>query len=131
MTHLVKITDQKHPFFGQILPGGLIYHDINHTGDGPDLFRITSNEGSIRLLSTQIDENHYWAQLRAERIVELGADVGDVVMIVKSGSGSYCAKFDIKEPHKITKIGNCGHVEFDGGTKTGASIFRPKVKIIK
>lgn len=127
MAKLIKITDEKHSLFGRILPGGCIYYDVHHTGDSPDLFRVTDGDKSYRLLSTQIDVDHYTAQEMAEVVAALGANVGDTVMIQQVGSGSYCAGWDSAKPHKITKIDHTGHVEFDGGCKTGASIFKPKV----
>jgi hypothetical protein len=131
MDTLVKITDKNHALYGKTLPGSLIYHDIHHTGNGPDLYVVLSNEKSHRLLSTQIDEDHYRAQLMAEQVARLGAKEGDTVLITRGGSGSYCHGWDSDKPHKITVIDFTGHVQFDGGiVKNGASIFRPEVKLV-
>lgn len=131
MARLVKITDEKHSLFGRILPGGCIYYDVNHTGDSPDLFRVTDGDKSYRLLSTQIDVDHYTAQEVAEVVAFLGANVGDTVTVLCGGSGSYCAGWDSAATHVITKIDHTGHVEFDGGCRTGASLFKPQVKLTR
>ena len=127
MQKLVKITDTKHALSGRILPGGCIYYDIHHTGDGPDLFRVIDGDKSYRLLSTQIDVDNYYAKELAKVVAKLGANVGDTVIIQRGGSGSFCAGWDSTKPHTITKISNTGNVEFDGGVRTGASLFRPTV----
>jgi hypothetical protein len=121
----VKIIDENHPLFGEELTGHLFYHDVYHTGNSPDLFVVYSNGKAHKALSTQIDVLHYEAQLRERVITELGADVGDMVVVLKSGSGSFCARFDLAMPHKITKIGPYGSVELDNGE---ATMYRPKVE---
>ncbi|MFX3631871.1 MAG: hypothetical protein ACE3L7_07300 [Candidatus Pristimantibacillus sp.] len=122
----VRITDTNHKYFGQELPGGCVYYDINHVGDGgPDLYHIVTPEGERRILSTQIDEEHYNDQGRDEGLKRLGAKVGDVVMITRSGSGSSKAGFSTKVPHTITAICKYGDdVTFDNGE---ARMFRPDV----
>jgi ABC-type lipoprotein release transport system permease subunit len=57
----------------------------------------------------------------------LGADVGDTVLITRSGGGSFRQSFDLSKPHKITGINSSGYVEFDHGE---AHTFRPDVKVI-
>jgi hypothetical protein len=124
----VKIIDQNHPCFGQELEGGIIYFDIYHRGGRPDLYQVETPEGKkYRLLTNQIDEEHYNAQELAEEVERLGANVGDNVMITRLGSGSYNAGFDFSSPHVITKIDCSGHVEFDNRAACG---FRPDVTVI-
>ena len=127
MKRLVKIIDKDHELFGKIVNGGLVYYDIHHTGEGPDLFEVEADERRHRLLSNQIDVEHYNAQLLAGEMARLGAKVGDSVMITKSGSGSFIHGWDLSEPHKISKICYSGQVLFDGYPEAGASIFRPQV----
>jgi predicted aconitase with swiveling domain len=130
MSYKVKVIDPKSPLCGQILDGACIYYDIYHRGNGgPDLFQVTDKEGNEhRLLSTQIDVDHYEKQIRDEEVALLGADVGDTVIIERTGSGSYSCGFNADEPHVITKISSCGTVYFDNGK---ASMFRPGVRVIK
>ncbi len=129
LSHKVKITDPKSPLYGQILDGACIYIDIYHIGSGGiDLYRVTDNSGNEdRLLSTQIDVEHYEKQLRAEEIARLGADVGDTVMIDRTGGGSFKVGFSTEIPHVITKISPGGYVEFDNGE---ADCFRPDVRVV-
>ncbi len=126
--HTVKITDPTHPYFNLELPGGCVYYDIYHQGSGgPDLFLFKSLEGEQRILSTQIDTDHYWEQRRQEEIRKLGANVGDTVRILRGGSGSSKANFDWNAPHVITKIDSSGGVVWDDGAASG---FRPDVEVI-
>ncbi len=127
MSYLVKIIDKKHPSFGHILKGSLVYYDIHHTGDSPDLYQVINDDGTkFRLLSIQIDEKHYKSQLLAKQIARLGAKTGDEVIITKGGSGSFIAGWDPLKPHIITDIDCTGHVKFDDGD---ATIFQPEVKL--
>lgn len=131
MVHDIKVTDENHPLYGKEVTGYLFYHDINHTGDSPDLFRLQYKGQYYNALSTQIDVEHYKAQQLAAEIARLGANVGDTVMIVQDGGGAYSGKFDRTIPHKITRISSGGYVEFDGGSANGgADISRPKVQIV-
>lgn len=125
---IVRVTDPVSPYCGQEFEGHCCYYDIHHTGNSPDLFIIKTLKGDERILSTQIDAEHYWEQRRQEEIEKLGATVGDTVMIGRTGSGSYKRNFDLLIPHKITKIDSSGHVTFDDGE---ATCFRPDVKKIK
>lgn len=63
----------------------------------------------------------------AYEIQQLGANVGDVVKIIKRGSGWYNGTFDSSLDHKITGIDWTGHVEFDDGV---AVMYRPEVEIV-
>lgn len=66
-----------------------------------------------------------------ERLLEierLGANVGDVVRIVRVGSGGWKRGFTPMDPHVITKITAAGNVFFDEGE---AIMYRPRVEIIK
>ncbi|PWW01192.1 hypothetical protein DFQ01_11082 [Paenibacillus cellulosilyticus] len=124
----VKIVDSTHKYFGQELPGGCVYYDVYHQGSGgPDLFQIETPEGKQTILSNKIDEQHYWEQRRQLEIAKLGADVGDTVRIIRSGSGSSKANFDWKASHVITKIDSSGYVEWDNGDARG---FRPDMEVI-
>ncbi|OMF38786.1 hypothetical protein BK133_00865 [Paenibacillus sp. FSL H8-0548] len=124
----VKIIDPTHKYFGQELTGGCVYYDVYHQGNGgPDLFQIETPEGKQNILSTKIDEEHYWDQLKAIHIEQLGANIGDTVKIIRSGSCSSKANFDWRVPHVITKIDSSGYVEWDGGEATS---FRPDVEVI-
>ena len=124
----VRITDPEHRYFGQEFEGGCVYYDIYHQGSGgPDLFQIETPDGKQMILSTKIDEDHYWEQRRQKEIERLGANVGDTVMILRSGSCSSKKGFRWSDPHVITKIDSSGHVEYDGGE---AKSFRPDVSII-
>ncbi|EGW40490.1 hypothetical protein [Desulfosporosinus sp. OT] len=123
----VKVIDPQSPYCGQEFEGGCLYYDINHTGSSPDLFQIKTPEGERRILSTSIDVEHYWNQRRDEHIKKLGANVGDTVLITRSGGGSFKQGFDLLKPHKITGINSSGYVEFDNGE---ATTFRPDVKVI-
>jgi len=124
----VKITDPQHKYFGQELEGNVIYFDIHHIGGGgPDLYSITTPEGKMRVLTTQIDEEHYKAQEIARETKSLGANVGDTVKILRSGSCHSKSGFDWKAPHVITDINRSGYVEWDGGE---AQSFRPDVEIV-
>jgi hypothetical protein len=118
----VKVIDPKSPYYGQEFEGGCFYYDVYHTGDSPDLFIIKTPDGDKQILSTSIDTEHYWNQRRQEHIERLGADVGDTVIITRSGGGSCKRSFDISIPHKITAIDSGGHVKFDDGE---ATFFRP------
>ncbi len=125
----VKIIDSTHECFGQELEGGIIYNDIYHRGGRPDLYQVKTPEGKIyRLLTDQIDAEHYAAQEIAEEVERLGAVVGDTVMITRLGSGSQRAGFDFTIPHVVTKISASGNVEFDHGAASG---FRPDVQVME
>lgn len=124
----VLITDKKHELCGKEVKGSLIYYDINHTGSSPDLFTAEHEGCSFRLLSTQIDAEHYNNQLANSEIERLGANVGDLVEITRTGSGSFCRDWNQAGEHLITKISSHGQVEFDHGK---ASCFRPDVIVIK
>lgn len=123
----VKVTDINNPYYGKEFEGDCIYYDIKHTGSSPDLFVIKTQDGEKQILSTSIDEKHYWEQIRQKHIQKLGANIGDIVLITRSGGGSFKRDFDISKHHKITNIDSSGYVEFDNGE---ATTFRPDVKIV-
>ncbi|SFG06848.1 hypothetical protein SAMN05660649_00552 [Desulfotomaculum arcticum] len=123
----VRVIDPDSPYYGQEFEGGCVYYDVYHTGDSPDLFLIKTPEGEKIILSTSIDTEHYWNQRRQEQIERLGANVGDTVIITRSGGGCFTRDFDCSKPHKITKIDSSGYVEFDGGL---AKTFRPDVILV-
>jgi hypothetical protein len=124
----LTVTDETSPYFGQILTGVIIYYDLYHTGSSPHLLAAKDAEGkSVRLLSTQIDIDDYYRQEREQEITRLGANVGDTVKILKSGSGSFVAGWSHDGFHVITRIDPSGHVTFDDGA---AAIFRPTVEVV-
>ena len=128
MSYDIKVTDQKSPLFGKKLVGGIVYYDLYHTGNSPDLLQVTDEEGNkYQILSNQINVEHYNNQEIAEEINRLGANIGDKVIITRSGSGSYWPGFNLKDPHVITGIHFTGDVEFDNGN---AKMFRPDVKLV-
>jgi len=122
----VKIIDGK--YAGRIFEGHRFYFDHLHTGNSPDLFTVKTPEGEMTITSDRIDVEHYEKQLLREQLIRLGANIGDTVKIIRSGSGSYKRGWDEKAPHKITKITSSGYVQFDDGM---AETFRPDVEIFK
>ncbi|WWU66656.1 hypothetical protein QJR26_18100 (plasmid) [Clostridium baratii] len=64
-----------------------------------------------------------------EKFIEaLGAKIGDRVIILKEGSGSYTSQWNLEGEHLITDIDYIGYVTFDYGE---ATIFKPKVTVIE
>lgn len=125
MNYTVLITDEKHKYYKQRLEGFCAYYDLYHTGNGPDLYLAKTSEGLVfRLLSDQINIEDYNSQRLAKAIERLGANVNDVVMISRLGSGSYTQNFDLDQPHIVTKIFPSGHVIFDNGK---AQTFQPDI----
>lgn len=124
----VKIIDRGHELYGHILDGSRSYYDVHHTGNSPDLFSVEVEGLRMQVLSTQVDVEHYDAQLLAKEMARLGAKVGDTVTITKTGSGCYSSGWAKAGSHEITKIDPSGHVEFDGGE---GSMFRPEVQVIQ
>ncbi|MEO8532834.1 MAG: hypothetical protein ABI441_03755 [Flavobacterium sp.] len=126
-SYTVLITDQNHSFYNQRLQGFCAYYDINRIGSGPDLYIAETPEGiEFNLLSGQIDIDDYDSQRLAKEVIRLGANVNDIVMIKRLGSGSYGANFDLDQPHLITRIFPSGHVIFDNGK---AETFQPDVTL--
>ncbi|WP_195760054.1 hypothetical protein [Flavobacterium sp. LC2016-23] len=126
-SYTVLITDQEHEFYNQRLQGFCAYYDIHRTGSGPDLYIAETPEGvEFNLLSDQIDLDDYDSQKLAKQVIRLGANVNDVVMITRLGSGSYGPNFDLDQPHVITKIFPSGQVIFDNGK---ADTFQPDVTL--
>jgi hypothetical protein len=121
---MVKVIDPKSPYCGKEFEGGCLYYDVYHNGNSPDLFIIKTPDGEKQILSTSIDNEHYWNQRRQEHIERLGADIGDMVIITRPGGGWSKKNFDISTPHKITAIDSSGYVNFDGEE---ATYFRPDV----
>jgi len=125
----IRVTDPQSPYCGQMLRGYIIYYDVNHTGDSPHLIRAIDHEGkSVRLLSSQCDMAHYEAQEVAEHIERMGANVGDFVRIIETGSGAYRQGWKLEGIHRITRVDPNGSVEFDDGLGT---IFRPVVEVVE
>lgn len=119
----VLITDKKHTHYNERLEGFCAYYDLYHTGNGPDLYILKTIDGEeLRLLSDQIDVEDYKEQEKAQTLKAFGVKEGDVVMISRTGSGSFSKGFDINQPHLITDISYNGNVVFDHGK---ANCFRP------
>lgn len=121
----VKIIDGKYK--GQILEGHRVYYDHLHTGSSPDLFVIKTANREVTIASDCIDIPHYEKQLLQEELARLGANVGDVVQIIRYGSGYYKRDWDETLPHRITEITPIGYVVFDDGL---AEMFRPDVIVL-
>ncbi|MDU7948730.1 MAG: hypothetical protein E7J31_09840 [Clostridium sp.] len=124
----IKVIDKESEFYGQSLKGSCFYYDIKHTGDSDDLYIAETKDGrKIKLLSSQIDEEYYHKQELQEVSNELGASIGDSVLILEGGSGSYSRGWKKEGIHVITNIDFTGHVTFDNGS---ATIFRPKLQLV-
>jgi hypothetical protein len=123
--YTVLVTDKNHEFFNQRLEGFCAYYDIYHTGKGPDLYLAKTPKGiEFRLISDQIDIEDYHQQKLKNTIKRLGADVNEIVMITRLGSGCSSPYFDLNQPHRITSISYNGYVIFDNGQADG---FEPDV----
>lgn len=112
---------------GQIFEGHRFFYDYQYTGSSPDLFTIVTPTGNVTITSDKIDVNHYEAQLLEDELERLGAKVGDIVNIVRTGSGSFMRGWDDKVTHIITRITPSGYVEFDNGL---GKMFRPDVCVV-
>lgn len=112
---------------GMVVDGHRFYLDHLHTGSSPDLFEIYPNGERKVITSDKIDVEHYESQLLEDELKRLGANVGDIVTITRTGSGSYQKGWVANGNHTITKITSSGYVEFDNGL---AKMFRPDVKIV-
>ena len=121
----VKIT--KGDYEGQILKGHRYYYDYLHTGNSPDLFSIQTPNGDKTITSDFVDIEHYEQQCLQEELTRLSATVGDLVVIIRAGSGSYIHGWNNNIPPTITNITSRGYVEVDDGA---ARMFRPDVKIV-
>lgn len=125
----VKITDPESKLFGKTLSVEMIYLDYKHTGDSPNIIYAKDDEGTTHIfLSTEIDEADLKQQKIQKITEELGAQEGDKVLIISTGSYYTIRHFDFSVPHTITSIFPTGHVEFDDGA---ASCFRPIIKKIR
>jgi hypothetical protein len=125
---MVTITDKNSQYHGQQFWGYVCYYDIQHTGNGPDLFILETPEGKRHFLSTQIDVKDYWERERERHIKNLGANVGDRVRILKGGGGCFSADWKQEDVHTITHINTSGNVTFDNDA---ATIFRPVVERVE
>lgn len=124
----IKIIDKESEFYGQSLKGSCLYYDIKHTGDSDDLYIAETKDGrKINLLSSQIDEEYYRKQELQEVRKQLGVGIGDNVIILEGGSGSYSRDWEKEGIHVVTNIDSTGHVTFDGGR---ATIFRPRLQLV-
>lgn len=123
----IKVIDEKSPYFGQKLKISMRYYDHLHTGSSDTLFFVDTDSGCLEFLSNQVDMKLLESEEIKFETNRLGANVGDIVKIIESGSGSFRKDFTIKEPHKITRIDSSGDVEFDNGESVQ---FRPKVQVI-
>jgi hypothetical protein len=125
----IRVIAPEHQLFGKTIKGAIIYFDHQHTGNSADLIAAYDPETGLdhRLLSTQVDMDYYHEQELAEQIKRLGANVGDSVMVTRTGSGYPTHGFNKSLPHVITKISYDGYVEFDDYYE----MFRPDVQLIK
>lgn len=131
----VIIIDKNDANYGKEFPGWLMFHDVYYRGGTTlpveDLYLVTIDGQECRYVSSQIDVEHYKAQLLKKEIESLGAKVGDKVKVLEDTSGSYGAKFFKRRNeigfHTITDITSSGYVSFDDGE---ATMFRPKVEVI-
>lgn len=131
----VIITDKNDVNYGKEFPGWLVFHDVYYRGGTnmpiEDLYLVTIDGQERRYVSSQIDVEHYKAQLLKKEIEKLGANIGDKVKVLEDTSGSYGAKFFKRRDeigfHTITDITSSGYVTFDDGE---AVMFRPKVEVI-
>lgn len=112
---------------GMIVDGHRFYLDHLHTGNSPDLFEVYIDGERKVITSDKIDVAYYENQLLEDELKRLGAKVGDVVTISRTGSGSYQKGWVVNDKHTITNISSNGYVEFDNGV---AKMFRPDVKIV-
>lgn len=124
----IKVIDKNSKYFGETLKGSVCYYDIKHTGNSDDLYIAVTEDGEkVKLLSSQIDEEFYHEQELEQVTKEIGAKIGDKVIILKDGSGSYKKDWQQEGVHVVTKIDFTGHVTFDDGM---ATIFRPKLELV-
>lgn len=126
----VKIIDKTSPYYGQEFKGYNFYCDHLHTGSSDDIFLIETPDGVKKILSSSVDVDHYNNQNRQNFIAALGANEGDVVKIVETGSGLFRPGFSTDKLYVISKIDSYGHVEFSESDRWAAQIFRPKVEIV-
>lgn len=131
----VIITDKNDVNCGKEFPGWLAFHDVYYRGGTTlpveDLYLVTIDGQERRYVSSQIDVEHYKAQLLKEEIERIGAKIGDKVRALRETSGCYGKQyFDRKENkgfHTITNIDCYGNVTFDNGE---ANMFRPEIEVI-
>lgn len=127
----VIITDKNDVNCGKEFPGQLEFYDVYYRGGTglpvEDLYFVTIDGKEHRYVSSQIDVKHYKAQELKDEIERLGANVGDKVRIIETGSGGWRPAFMKEEFHIITDIKSYGDVVFDDGA---AYMFRPVVEKI-
>lgn len=131
----VIITDKNDVNFGKEFPGWLAFHDVYYRGGTTlpveDLYLVTIDGQERRYVSSQIDVEHYQAQLLKEETERIGAKIGDKVRVLRETSGCYGKRYyDRKKNkgfHTITDINYCGNVTFDNGE---ANMFRPEIEVI-
>lgn len=135
MNTTIKIIDKNDPLCGKEYPGYLIFYDVYYRGGSnepiEDLYLLEIDCKKHKYVTSQIDEAHYKNQILNIEIDRLGANIGDKVRVIDTGSGSYGrAYLDRKNNygfHTITDITPYGYVTFDNGE---AKMFRPKVEKI-
>ena len=127
----IKITDKEDPNCGKVYEGEMIYCDVLHgrkiDGQIQDLYVVNIDGEEKQYMTRQIDADYYYKQKQEEEEARLGFKVGDIVKILKTGSGSVSRGFYEKDTHVVTDICWTGNVEFDNGL---ARMFRPKVEVV-
>lgn len=131
----VIITEKNDANCGKEFPGWLAFFDVYYRGGTgqpiEDLYLVTIDGKECQYISSQIDVEHYQAQVLKNEIERLGANIGDKVKVVHDTSGCYGKAYYDRETqigsHTITGITYNGYVTFDNGE---AEMFRPEVVVI-
>lgn len=112
---IVKITDTKHPYFNQELEAERIWNDTSSSNNDQDLYQIHTPTGEMFVLGKHLDFTMEEQKKLSDVIQNLGANVGDTVMVMEPFYGLFEYEFSPEVPHIITKIKPDGHIEFDHG----------------
>lgn len=128
----IRIIDTKSPYCGQEFDGHLVYYDYYHgkkvNGRIQDLFSVEIDGKTEYFLTNQIDYEYFNRQRQQKVIDRLGAEEGDEVRVIESGSGSFASYFGKRDTHIVRRIVETGNIYFDDGV---TSIFNPVVEVVK